>query len=222
MFHTIKLAQQIEENEITNLYTHNKYALPLNQSAFYAMATFLDTNKDKGGKIVLYLITTYLKVEEVNRGLLNQFSFEAIINQARNATSEDAEEVEGIPGVFTGVTNKDIDNQMKALKLGLMPMEVDLASDVRAELEDIDAKKPPGNGKPSLVDHFDKTIKREESADAPTRVEVPYPPSRARDVVMEVQKIRENRDRFKIEGRTGGVGPGISVCMYTFHNTQDR
>lgn len=186
------------------------------------MATFLDTNKEKGGKIVLYLITTYLKVEEVNRGLLNQYSFESIINQARNATVEDAEEVEGIPGAFTGVTNKDIDSQMKVLKLGLMPMEADLAGDVRSELEEIDARDPNRNGKPSLVDHFDKTIKREESADAPTRVEVPLPPSRARDVVLEVQKIRENRDRFKIEGRTGGVGPGISVCMYTFHNTQDR
>lgn len=39
---------------------------------------------------------------------------------------------------------------------------------------------------------------------------------------MEVQKIKENRDRFKIEGRTGGVGPGVSVTMFTFHNTFDN
>ena len=37
---------------------------------------------------------------------------------------------------------------------------------------------------------------------------------------MEVTKIRENRDRLKIEARTGGIGPGVSVVMYTFHNTQ--
>lgn len=41
---------------------------------------------------------------------------------------------------------------------------------------------------------------------------------------MEVQKVKENRDRFKIDGRdgrTGGVGPGLSVTMFTFHNTFD-
>lgn len=107
------------------------------------------------------------------------------------------------------------------LKLGMMPMEGDLAQDVRAELEDEDIKHPPELGKPSLVEEFDQNIKREDSADAPTRNEIPLPPSRARDVVMEVQKIKENRDRFKIEGRTGGIGPAVSVCMFTFHNTLD-
>ena len=33
---------------------------------------------------------------------------------------------------------------------------------------------------------------------------------------MEVQRIKENRDRFRIEGRSGGVGPGVSVTMFTF------
>lgn len=64
-------------------------------------------------------------------------------------------------------------------------------------------------------------IKKEEDEDAPTRADIPYPPSTARDVAMEVQKVKENRDRFKIEGRTGGVGPAVSVCMFTFHNTHD-
>jgi len=39
---------------------------------------------------------------------------------------------------------------------------------------------------------------------------------------MEVQKVREYRDRYKIDGRTGGVGPAVSVCMFTFHNTLDQ
>jgi len=38
---------------------------------------------------------------------------------------------------------------------------------------------------------------------------------------MEVQKIKENRDRFKIDGRTGGIGPQVSVCMFTLHNTME-
>ena len=128
---------------------------------------------------------------------------------------------EGIDGAFNGVTNSDITDNNALLKLGMMPMESDLAQDVRAELEDEDAKNPPPLGKNSLVEEFDQNIKREDSADAPNRNEIPLPPSRARDVIMEVQKIKENRDRFRIEGRTSGVGVGVSVCMFTFHNTLD-
>ncbi|GJD03721.1 WD repeat domain-containing protein [Colletotrichum higginsianum] len=98
-------------------------------------------------------------------------------------------------------------------------MEEDLREDVRAELQDEDALNPPPEGRSTLVEEFDRKIKREESADGPNRAELPLPPSRARDVVMEMQKVRENRDRFKIEGRTGGVGVAASACMFTFHNT---
>jgi transcription initiation factor TFIID subunit 5 len=51
---------------------------------------------------------------------------------------------------------------------------------------------------------------------------VPQAPWLARDIKMEVNKIREYRDRFRIDPKTGGVGPGVSVCMYTFHNTHDK
>lgn len=134
---------------------------------------------------------------------------------------EDQDLQEGIPGAFTGVSNKDIMDNNALLKLGMMPMEPDLAADVRAELEDEDKVHPPLAGTNSLVEEFDRTIKREESADAPSRNDIPLPPSRARDVIMEVQKIKESRDRFKIESRTGGIGPAVSVCMFTFHNTLD-
>lgn len=152
---------------------------------------------------------------------MNQYSFEAIINQGRRANAEEGDLQEGVVGAFTGVLNRDITDNNAALRLGQMPMEAELAQDVRAELEDEDARQPPPIGKNTLVEEFDQNIKREDSADGPTRNEIPLPPSRARDVVMEVQKIKENRDRFRIDSRSNGVGPGVSVCMFTFHNTLD-
>ena len=220
---TIKLQQQINENEVARLYRHEKYRIPLNNSAYFNLVTFLESNEKTGGAIILYLLQTFCEVKALDRGPLNQFSFEAIIKQAQGTAETDPEDqLEGVAGAFTGVINKDIQNNNTALKLGMMAMESDLAADVRIELEELDAKVPPAVGQQSLVDAFDRNIKREDSADSPSRNEIPLPPSRARDVTMEVQKIRENRDRFKIEGRTGGVGPGVSVCMYTFHNTLDR
>jgi transcription initiation factor TFIID subunit 5 len=101
-------------------------------------------------------------------------------------------------------------------------MDEELREDLRAELADADARQPPPEGKNSLLDEFEQKIKREDSADAPSRAELPLPPSRARDVAMEMAKVRENRDRFKIEGRTGGVGVPVSACMFTFHNSLGR
>jgi transcription initiation factor TFIID subunit 5 len=224
VFETIKLRSQVFENSVAKLYRNTKYRLPLNTHVYFNLLTFLESNANSGGSVIIYLLQTYCEVRETERGPIDQYSFEAIINQARGVEGDDADLQEGIPGAFTGVSNKDIMDNTAILKLGMLAMEPDLASDVRAELEDEDLRHPPENGKSSLVEEFDQNIKREDSADGPSRNEIPLPPSRARDVVMEVQKIKENRDRFRIDKadkRTGGIGPGVSVCMFTFHNTLD-
>lgn len=171
--------------------------------------------------MIVYLLQTYCDIKETSRGPIDQYSFEAIINNARGIGRDDVDLQEGIDGGFTGVTNKDIMDNNAVLRLGPMPMESELEQDVRAELEDEDIRNPPELGRTSLAAEFERSIKREESADAPNRNEIPLPPSRARDVVMEIQKVKEYRDRFRIESRTGGVGPAVSVCMFTFHNTLD-
>jgi transcription initiation factor TFIID subunit 5 len=221
LFETIKLPQQVFDNETTKLYRNEKYRLPLNTHTYFNLVTFLESNGKAGGTVIIYLLQTYCEIRATERGPIDQFSFEAIINQSHGPAIDDMDLQEGIAGAFTGISNKDIMDNNAVLKLGMMAMEADLAGDVRAELEEEDAKNPPALGQPSLVEEFDQNIKREDSADAPTRNEIPLPPSRARDVVMEIQKIKENRDRFKIESRTGGIGPGVSVCMFTFHNTLD-
>jgi transcription initiation factor TFIID subunit 5 len=218
---TISLPQHVLENSITKLYRSNKYALPLNNHAYHNVITFLEQNGKIGGQTITRILSTYCVVKETTRGPVDQFSFEAIINRIHSSDNPDGDLQEGIPGGFTGVSNQDLQHNNELLKLGPLTTEVDLASDVRAELEDEDTRNPPEANQLSLVEAFDEKIKREESADVVTRVEIPYPPSRARDVAMEVQKMKEYRDRFKIEGRTGGVGPAVSVCMFTFHNTLD-
>ncbi|TVY60909.1 Transcription initiation factor TFIID subunit [Lachnellula suecica] len=218
---TLQLPPQTRQNSITKLYLENKYRIPLNTHVYYNLITFLESNGKAGGDTIIYLLQTFCDIRETTRGPIDQFSFEAIINQAKGVDTEETDLQEGIPGAFTGVTNKDIMSNTAALRLGPLAMEADLAMDVRAELEDEDLKNPAEQGKLSLVEEFERNIKREDSADGPSRADIPYPPSRARDVMMEVQKIKENRDRFKIESRTGGIGPAVSICMFTFHNTLD-
>jgi transcription initiation factor TFIID subunit 5 len=135
-------------------------------------------------------------------------------------------EDEGIPGhhpgsAYTG-DNPAMAGTLPRLRLGKMPMEETLEGDVRAELAEEDEKEPPLQGRNTLVQEFDQMIKKEEDEEAPTRNDIPFSPSTARDVAVEVMKVKENRDRYRLDGRTGGVGPGVSVCMFTFHNTYDR
>jgi transcription initiation factor TFIID subunit 5 len=220
---TVTLPQHVLENTLTKLYRNNKYRLPLNKTAYFNLITFLEQNEKNGGSVILFLLQTHCVVSETARGPIDQFSFEAIADRAHGAMIDDSADLqEGIPGAFTGVSNLDMLNNNTPLKLGPMQMEPELRDDVRAELAAEDVKNPPEAGQLSLIDTFDQNIKREESVDAINRIEIPLPPSRARDVVMEVQKIKEYRDRFKIEGRTGGIGPPVSVIMFTFHNTMDR
>jgi len=221
VFETIKLPPQVLENSITSLYRSSKYRIPLNTHVYYNLISFLESNGKIGGTVIIYLLQSHCEIRATMQGPINQFSFEAIINRAHGTEQQQPDFEEGIPGAFTGVSNKDIMNNNAALKLGMMAMDPELAQDVRAALEDEDAQNPPALGKNSLVDEFDHTIKREDSEDGPSRNDIPLPPSRAKDVVMEVQKIKESRDRFKIEGRTGGIGPSVSICMFTFHNTLD-
>jgi transcription initiation factor TFIID subunit 5 len=127
-----------------------------------------------------------------------------------------------MPGNAISSTDPNVGKTLASLKLGKIQMDKDTEQDVRAELEDLDLQMPPAPGQETLVQtHEMVNIKQEDEDEGPTRAEVPYPPSTSRDVAMEVQKIRENRDRLRIDSRTGGIGPGISVCMYTLHNTFD-
>ncbi|KAH6994968.1 WD40-repeat-containing domain protein [Ilyonectria destructans] len=218
-FATVTLPQHIAENSITKLYRENKYRIPLNQHATGDLFNFLERESEQGGSVIRQLLVNYCQVDSTARGPITPFSFEAVYRKSRNMEIEEVDTNEGIPGVNIGLSNKDILDPAAPLKLGPLPMDMDLREDVRAEIEDEERRKPPPAGKNSMLDEFDQKIKREDSADVPNRAELPLPPSRPRDIMLEMQKVRENRDRFKIDGQTGGVGLPISACMFTFHNS---
>lgn len=220
----IALPEHVSENPISKIYRGNKYRVTLSVTAFHNLIQFLESKEKETGGVLVGVINTSLNVNTIERAADDPRGLAILLDRARSSEKHPAED-EGIPGHNPGSANTDRAGEssvLTKLKLGPMPMELDLMNDVRAELEEEDVRQPPLEGQNSLVDHFEQRIKREESEDAPTRTEVQFPPSTARDVAMEVQKVKEDRDRFKIEGKTGGVGPGVSVSMFTFHNTFDR
>ena len=221
----IHLPEHLEEDNIGRLYLSNKYRLVMSDPAFTHLMQFIERMGDSLSKVLVPMLEAHLDLRHVDRAADDRFSFAAMILKNKEVQDMPAED-EGIPGHRPGnavsSTDQKLGNNLANLKLGKLQMDRELDGDVRAELEDLDLSQPPGLGQDSYIQtHELLNIKQEEDEEGPTRAEIPFPAPTARDVAMEVQKVRENRDRFKIEARTGGIGPGVSVCMFTFHNTFD-
>ncbi|KAF2666998.1 hypothetical protein BT63DRAFT_416072 [Microthyrium microscopicum] len=214
--------EHLASSSLAKLYRENKYRLTLTKMVYAILVQFLENREEDGGDILTKLINSHLKIVEVERAAVGERSLAAMLARKGEEYDQPAED-EGIPGHNPGSANTDPNapNVLPRLALGPLPMDVDLADDVRAELAEQDEKEPPAPGEDSLVAVWDEKVKKEPTEDAPSRETIPLPPPLARDVAMEVQKVREHRDRFKIDPFTGGTPPGVSVCMYTFHNTHE-
>ena len=210
------LPEHLKDSTIAKTYMSDKYRLTLSNAAYEQLIVMIEADLASGGKGALGLITDHLDIKTVDRVTSDANAIDKILNRT-NFDSNWPTEDEGIPGHNPGQNVGTASSNLTRLKLGPLPMEPTLFDDVLAELQDEDNKNPPIDGQPSLVSEFSGRIKQEETDDAPTRAELPYPASKARDVETEVIKIKEHRDRFKIESQKDK----LSVCMYTFHNTHD-
>ena len=219
----LSLPEHIADAEIARLYRSNKYRLTLSVSAYYQLIQFLESKEKDGGSVITTIINASLNIVTVDRASEDKYSLASMMAQSK-ANNEFPAEDEGIPGHNPGSANMEAtpgSAVLTRLKLGPLPMEPELLEDVLADLAEDDAKNPPGEGQSSLVQDFERRIKREESEETPSRSELPIPPSKVRDVKMEIRKIKEHRDRFKIDTAAGATPPGVSVCMFTFHNTNN-
>ncbi|KAI9786083.1 MAG: Transcription initiation factor TFIID subunit 5 [Peltula sp. TS41687] len=220
---TMREPEQTAESPVAQRFQGSKYRLSLTSVAYFNLLQFLESKERQGGSVIIHILQTYCSIITVSRSTAEAQNLAAVIQRAARDRGMPAED-EGIPGHHPGSANtsENAPAVLPRLKLGPLPMEPELMIDVQIELEEEDAKNPPREGQNSLVEEFEKYIKQEPNDDAPSRTDVPLPPSKQRDVDMEVQKVKEHRDRFRIEGRTGGVAPAVSIVMYTFHSTYDR
>lgn len=220
----MRTPDHLQDNPIAKLYRTNRYRVTLSNTAYFNLIQHLEAKEREGGTVVTMILQNFMHVLKTDRATSgNDRSLAAVLARGRMYEEMPAED-EGIPGHNPGSANtaRDAPQILPKLTLGPMPMETDLVEDVRGELHEEDERNPPVQGQKSLLDEFEHHIKREPSEDPPARDALPLPPSLARDVAMEVQRVKENRDRYQIPGRTGGVGPGISVAMFTFHNSYDN
>ncbi|KAJ5718989.1 hypothetical protein N7493_007444 [Penicillium malachiteum] len=223
-FEPISLPEHAQHNDLAVLYRSHKYRIVLSIPAYQNLLQFLESKEKEGGSVMNAILSSYCTVKTMERAADDRFSFATMLGQTSSDQSVPMED-EGIPGhhpgsAYTG-DNPAMAGTLPRLRLGKMPMEPTMEGDVRHELAQLDAMEPPPPGRNTLLNEFEQMIKREDDEESPNRTDVPFPPSTARDVGVEVKKVQEHRDRFQIPARTGGVAPGVSVCMFTLHNTYD-
>jgi transcription initiation factor TFIID subunit 5 len=220
----VTLPEHLQESEIAKTYRGSKYTLTMSNAVFNQLIQFLEAKAKQGGAIILSIINLSMVIKTVDRAADDRYSLAAMLARANSDDQEPPEE-EGIAGqTNSSAYTPSPFTALPKLKLGKAEMDQEKRDDIRVELMDEDSEHPPLPNQPSYGQTFEQMIKVEddEFTESPQLNEIPYPKANARDVALEVTKVKENRDRFKIEGRTGGVGPGMSVIMYTMHNTFDR
>lgn len=199
---TLSLPVHVEENALARLYRENKYRITLSATTKNLLLLHLEEQDDQGGRLVLNVLNSHLDLRMIpGRAAIFQREDDASVDQ------------DGIQGHVSG--GQATADRLASVKLGQLPMDRELVKDVEEELREEDSRARAGS---SLVEEFQR-IKREESEDSPAREAIPLPPYTVRDIDREILLVKDHRDAVKLHG---GPNPALpSVCMYTFHNTND-
>lgn len=207
----ISLPAHVEENALARLYRENKYRVKLPIATRNLLLNYLEETETRGGYQILRVLNLHLELVVIP-GRTTLF-----------ARGGELQEGEGILGHRSG---GDLSEDLPPVKLGPLPMDKEMMKEVEEELRDEDTRMRDASRNDelgvavgsSLVDEFQK-IKREGSEDSPMRETVPLPPYTVMDIEREVRLVRESRETISL---SGGPSPALpSVCMYTFHNTND-
>ncbi|KAA8896291.1 WD40-repeat-containing domain protein [Sphaerosporella brunnea] len=202
----------VEENHLAKLYIENKYRVKMPNTTRNLLLHFLEETAEEGGQTMLDILNQRFELTSLP-GRASLFD--------RAAEGQEGEGIQGHP-----FGRADLADNAPPVKLGVLPMDKDMVKEVEEELRDEDSRLRELTrsdelgiaAASSLADEFQK-IKREESEDSPMRESIPLPPYTVADIHEEVKRVKEYREMMKIGGGPSTALP--SVCMYTFHNTND-
>lgn len=165
----VRLQSHLQESRIAKLYLDNKYRITLTTMPFFNLIQFLESKHFDGGSTIIDVIREHLNIVTVDRTATAEKSIAAILASGHGDDELPAED-EGIPGhapghPLTARHDPEADAARIRLQLGAYPQEAELQDDVRAALQEEDAKAAPRPGQSSLLDEFEQRIKREPTED---------------------------------------------------------
>lgn len=199
----ISLPEHLAENDLANSFRNHKYNVHITKITLNLLLYFLHENEAMGGVLLIYLINKFIN---------------PIINSSKltlgNSSNIDYSE----DGIFT-TTNKNNDfndNLKQKLYLGKNLIDSDLQKEIEFDLKLKDDLLPPVNGKTLFEEFFDLT---NPDDDTPPKNSIPMPLKDSNDIQKIVLEVEDSRSRINFEGPKASLP---SVCMYTFHNSNNE
>jgi len=198
----ISLPEHLKENELAQAYRNNKYRIIVSKTSINLLLYFLHENEAVGGAILIRIINQYLNP-------IISTTKPDKVDQEGEANPD-----EGIPDYITKTNEIDKFNE-QPVKLGKLPMDPEVQKEIEAELKVKDEKTDLVNDK-SLVEEFQEIASVDD--DSPARESLPLPLKDASDIKRQILAVEDSRSKIKL-GAIQASAP--SVCMYTFHNTNN-
>ncbi|OWB70828.1 hypothetical protein B5S31_g509 [[Candida] boidinii] len=232
---SISLPDHLTENEVAKIFRENKYKLNCSKISMNLILSFLNEHEGIGGGVIVRIINNNMQIFTTNEITTTQaISYDDDENDQTQTFDE------GIPAIYELITNNNKSDQnasksstetsidalnSKPVKLGQFPQDPEFVKELEAEIKQKDehqkemngGEKPPGTK--TLLEEFKENLKQSEtSEDSPSRDVLPLPQKTAYDIKREIMKIQDSRSRIKLSATQAALP---SVCMYTFHNTNN-
>lgn len=198
----ILLPEHLQENTMAQAYRNNKYRILVSKTTMNLLLYFLHENEAVGGAVLIRIINQYLNP------VISSTKPDRIDREG------EADPTEGIPGYLASTNEIDRFNE-QAVSLGKLPLDPEVEKELEAELKVKDENLEPLDGK-TLVDEFKEMTKPD--ADSPAPDSIPLPMKDASDIKRMILAVEDSRNKIKL-GAVQASAP--SVCMYTFHNTNN-
>lgn len=188
----LSLPDHLTENKLAQDFRNNKYRIIISKTSMNLLLYFLHENEAVGGAILIRIINQYL-------------------NPIIKITQPDKLELEGEANPEEGII-EEFNEQ--PVSLGKAPLDQDTQQEIEAELKVKDEKSEPVNGK-TLVEEFQEMNQTEGEVHTQP---LPLPLKDADDIRRYILEVEDSR--AKINLNTIQATPP-SVCMYTFHNSNN-
>ncbi|VEU23701.1 DEKNAAC104892 [Brettanomyces naardenensis] len=225
----IALPEHIEQNQVAKIFKYNKYRIYVSTTSMNLVLGFLNENQGVGGGILVRTINNNMEIVTQTE-----------VTTAAQDETEAIENAEGIPAIYQLLNSgketaaeekqkeKDRANpeflNSKSLKLGKFPGDPEFNKEVEAELKQKDDAEVEKNGdnsvEKSLIDEFNENFTNETAAadDVPGKEVLPLPQKTLFDLKREIIKVQDSRSKIRLNAVQAHLP---SVCMYTFHNTNN-
>lgn len=246
---TITLPDHLKENKYSKLFLENKFKLNISNTSLNLILGFLNENQAIGGGILTrflnnnFEIHTQLEVTtSSNDNLENLEGIPEIYQLIKLGPENDNENFKSNKSTF-------LQENEKPLKLGPYPNDEEFTKELEAKLKHKDelANKSldsnsnsinlKNQSKNTLMEEYNENFKLDpKNEDSPAKDTLPLPQKSAYDLKRAIQEIQDSRSRIRLSSASYShlnnnsnnkkatyiSQPSLpSVCMYTFHNTNN-